>query len=92
MLDAAAGVRRERAVAASRAVPVLLPQITVAGRRCIDGALGSATSADVLADSAAARVIVITPVPADPPPVGRSDCCSPRCARKSRRSRRLATA
>lgn len=70
VLDAAAGVRPERAVAASRAVPVLLPPITVAGRRCIDGALGSATNADVLAGSAAARVIVITPVPADPPSGG----------------------
>ena len=70
VLDAAAGVRPGRAVAASRAVPVLLPPITVAGRRCIDGAVGSATNADVLAGSAAACVIVITPVPADPPSGG----------------------
>jgi NTE family protein len=70
VFDAAAGVALERAVAASRAVPVLLPPITVGRRRCIDGALGSATNADVLADVAGARVIVITPVPTDPAPGG----------------------
>ena len=70
VFDAAAGVALERAVAASRAVPALLPPITVGGRRCIDGALGSATNADVLAGVAAARVIVITPVSAEPGPGG----------------------
>jgi NTE family protein len=70
VFDAAAAVALERAVAASRAVPVLLPPITVGGRRCIDGALGSATNADVLAAVAASRVFVIAPFSADPPPTG----------------------
>jgi NTE family protein len=70
VFDAAAGVALERAVAASRAVPVLLPPITVGGRRCIDGALGSATNADVLAGVAAPRVFVIAPFSAEPAPAG----------------------
>jgi NTE family protein len=37
-----------RAVAASRAVPGLLPPVTIGGREYVDGALGSATNADVL--------------------------------------------
>jgi NTE family protein len=37
-----------RAVAASRAVPGLLPPVTIGGRAYVDGALGSATNADVL--------------------------------------------
>jgi NTE family protein len=70
VFDAAAGVALERAVAASRAVPVLLPPITVGGRRCIDGALGSATNADVLAGIAASRVFVIAAFSDDPTPAG----------------------
>lgn len=53
-----------RAVAASRAVPGLLPPVTIDGRPYIDGALGSATNADVLRG----EVIVIAPLgdgPAD---------------------------
>ena len=66
VFGAAAGVAPARAVAASRAIPVLLPPITVAGRRYIDGALGSATNADVLARGAPVHAVVITPVPAEP--------------------------
>jgi NTE family protein len=47
-----------RAVAASRAVPGLLPPVTIAGRRYVDGALGSATNADVLRG----EVIVVAPL------------------------------
>ena len=46
-----------RAVAASRAVPGLLPPVTIDGRRYVDGALGSATNADVLHG----EVIIIAP-------------------------------
>jgi NTE family protein len=46
-----------RAVAASRAVPGLLPPVTIDGRRYVDGALGSATNADVLTG----EVIVVAP-------------------------------
>lgn len=47
-----------RAVAASRAVPGLLPPVTIDGRSYVDGALGSATNADVLHG----EVIVIAPL------------------------------
>jgi len=60
------GVPLAAALAASRAIPGLLPPITISGRRYIDGAVGSATNADLAAGAAAA--IVVTPTPADPPP------------------------
>jgi NTE family protein len=53
-----------RAVAASRAVPLLIDPVCVAGRRCIDGALGSATHADVATGT---RVLVIDPNGGDEP-------------------------
>lgn len=53
-----------RAVAASRAVPGLRPPVSIGGRRLIDGALGSATNADLLT---AAVVIVIVPLDLDEP-------------------------
>jgi NTE family protein len=67
VFDAAAGVPAERAIAASRAIPVLLPPVRVGGRLCIDGALGSATNADVLAGLPPSRVLIVTPVPTEAP-------------------------
>ena len=63
---AADGVPLVAALAASRAVPGLLPPITIAGSRYIDGAVGSATNADLAAG--AKWTIVVTPTPANPPP------------------------
>ena len=60
------GVPLAAALAASRAIPGLLPPITIGGRSYIDGAVGSATNADLAAGAASA--IVVTPTPADPPP------------------------
>jgi NTE family protein len=44
---AADGVPLERAVAASRAIPGLVPPIPIDGRRYMDGAVGSSTNADL---------------------------------------------
>jgi NTE family protein len=63
VLDAAVGVPVERAVAASRAIPTLVPPIRVGDRLAVDGALGSATNADVMARVPAALVLILTPVP-----------------------------
>jgi NTE family protein len=60
VFDASSGVSLARAVAASRAVPGLLPPVTIGGRRHIDGALGSATNADLLTGLA----IIVAPLPA----------------------------
>jgi NTE family protein len=65
VFDRDAGVAPARAIAASRAIPTLFPPIMVSGRAFIDGALGSATNADVLAGTDASRVLVITAVPAE---------------------------
>lgn len=59
------GVPVAAAVAASRAVPGVRPPITLLGRRYMDGAIGSATNADLAAG--ADRVVVVTPTPAEPP-------------------------
>jgi NTE family protein len=64
VFDAASGVSPARAVAASRAIPTLLPPVTIDGRRFVDGALGSATNADALVGVDAAVVLVITGAPA----------------------------
>ena len=68
--DASSGVPVARAVAASRAVPVLRPPVTVGGLTCVDGALGSATNADLVSGGDTPLVIVITPTPVDPLAVG----------------------
>jgi NTE family protein len=60
------GVPLAAALAASRAIPGLLPPITIGGRRYMDGAVGSAANADLAAG--AEWAIVVTPTPADPPP------------------------
>ncbi len=63
VFDAGSGVPLARAVAASRAVPMLRSPVDVGGRPFIDGALGSASNADVLAGVAVSLTIVVTPVP-----------------------------
>ncbi|MDA0183617.1 patatin-like phospholipase family protein [Solirubrobacter phytolaccae] len=57
--DRRSGVPLARAVAASRAIPGLLPPVTIGDRRFVDGALGSATNADLVDEYA----IVIVPLP-----------------------------
>ncbi|MDA0165704.1 patatin-like phospholipase family protein [Solirubrobacter ginsenosidimutans] len=70
VFDPSAGVSLARAIAASRAVPVLRAPVTIGGRPLIDGALGSATNADALAGIDAWLTIIITPVAADPAATG----------------------
>lgn len=53
--DATSGVPLERAVAASRAVPGVNPTIPIGGRRYMDGAVGSATNADL----ATGRIVIV---------------------------------
>jgi len=65
VFDRATGVAPARAIAASRAIPTLFPPVTVGGRRFIDGALGSATNADLLAGTDASVVLVIAALPAE---------------------------
>jgi NTE family protein len=68
---AADGVPLERAVAASQAVPGLVPPIPIAGRRFIDGAVGSATNADLARTPAVLVVsgIADRPRPRTPEPL-----------------------
>jgi NTE family protein len=56
----AAGVSMVRAAAASSAVPGIFPPITIAGRRYMDGAIRSPTSAD-LAEGSDLVVVVAAP-------------------------------
>jgi len=57
--DGAGSVPLVRAVAASCAVPCVLPAVTVAGQRYMDGGVRSYTNADLVADADA--VVVIAP-------------------------------
>jgi NTE family protein len=57
----------ERAVAASRAVPMLFAPVTIDGRACMDGAVGSATNADIAAAAGTARIVVLDPNGGDSP-------------------------
>ena len=64
-----AGVRIERAVAASSAVPGIFSPQPIGDRRCMDGGVsGSGTHLDLLA--AADRVVVLSLVDPSPKPVG----------------------
>lgn len=63
ILDGSAGTMVATAVAASRAIPGMTAPVTVGGRRCIDGALGSATNADALTDLPAGRIVIVSPLP-----------------------------
>ncbi|MEV8610451.1 patatin-like phospholipase family protein [Amycolatopsis sp. NPDC051373] len=58
--DSGSGVRLVDALAASCAVPGLWPPVTIEGRRYVDGAVRSNTSADYAAG--AARVLVLAPL------------------------------
>ena len=60
-----AGVPLERALAAARSVPVMLAPVSVGGRRCIDGAVHSATNADLLARPGIDAALVVTGSPED---------------------------
>ena len=51
------GVRLDRAVAASCAVPGVYPPVTVSGRRYMDGGIRSATNADLASGSSAVIVL-----------------------------------
>jgi NTE family protein len=62
--DRDSGVPLVLAVAASCAVPVVWPPITIDGRRYIDGGIRSGTNADLAAGSEA--VVVIAPLPGAP--------------------------
>jgi NTE family protein len=59
-IDRSAGVPLVDAVAASCAVPLVWPPMTVAGRRCVDGGVRSPTNADLARGCDA--VLVIAPV------------------------------
>jgi NTE family protein len=59
VLDASTGVRLAEGVAATRAIPGLVEPLRLAGRRLIDGALGSATNADLISGRAESALVVI---------------------------------
>ena len=72
-------------MAASRAVPGLLPPVRIGGRRFIDGSLGSATNADLagpgyviaaLGAESAPHAVLIDAGPADLAAMGRSDAAA----------------
>jgi NTE family protein len=54
---AGSGVRLDRAVAASCAVPAVYPPVTISGRRYMDGGIRSATNADLAAGSSTVIVL-----------------------------------
>ncbi|TQF74582.1 patatin-like phospholipase family protein [Rhodococcus spelaei] len=58
VLDRDSGVGLVDAVAASCAVPGVWPVVTIGGRRCMDGGVGSSTNAQLAAGSDAAVVLV----------------------------------
>jgi len=55
------------ALAASTAVPGVLPVVSAAGRRLMDGGVASITNADVARDAGAERILVVRLVPASAP-------------------------
>ncbi|MFE2288900.1 patatin-like phospholipase family protein [Streptomyces sp. NPDC059443] len=61
VFDAASGVSLPEAVAASCAVPVVWPPVSVAGRRWMDG--GSRSTANVHLARGHRRVVAVTPIP-----------------------------
>jgi NTE family protein len=66
--DRHSGVGLVDAVAASCAVPLVWPPMTIAGRRYIDGGLRTTTNADIAAGHD--RVLVLAPFPPIGPPMG----------------------
>ncbi len=67
--DRDSGVRIERAVAASCAVPGLFPPVTIDGRRYMDGGVRSGTSADLAKGHRV--VVVVAPIGASEEGLGR---------------------
>ena len=66
-LDSASGIPVARAVAAARALPGVLPPVTVGRRRLMDAVVASGTNADAARDGVD-RVLVVTPAAAEPQP------------------------
>jgi NTE family protein len=66
-LDRESGISVGRGVAAARALPGVLPPVTVGDRRLMDAVVASGTNADAVGDGVE-RVLVITPAVAEPPP------------------------
>jgi NTE family protein len=66
-LDQGSGITVSRGVAAARALPGVLPPVTVRGRRLMDAVVASGTNADAAGD-AVERVLVITPAAGEPRP------------------------
>lgn len=60
VFDAGSGVPLARAVAASTSVLALFPPVSVGGHRYVDGAVGSATHADLAAEDAPDRAVVLS--------------------------------
>jgi NTE family protein len=60
--DAAQGVELRRAIAASCAVPAILPPVTIEGRRYMDGGVRSGTSADLALRIKPDAVLIIAPL------------------------------
>ncbi|MEU4693815.1 patatin-like phospholipase family protein [Actinoplanes sp. NPDC023714] len=69
IFDASSGVSLVDAVAASCAVPLTWPPVTIGGVRHIDGGVRSVANADLAAGND--RVVVLAPVTASPRPSGR---------------------
>ena len=65
------GVRLDRAVAASCAVPAVYPPVTISGRRYMDGGIRSATNADLAAGSSAVIVLNAIGHLTPPEPLGK---------------------
>jgi NTE family protein len=61
VLDRDGGVDLVHAVAASCAVPLVWPPVTVGGHRYVDGGVRSATNVDVV--TGVDRVVVLAPLP-----------------------------
>jgi NTE family protein len=59
VLDRSSGAPLAVGVAATRAVPGLVAPVSVAGRRLLDGALGSAANADLLPDGLDLAIVVL---------------------------------
>jgi len=69
VFDRTSGAPLDRVVAAARSVPLLLAPVSIGGRVCVDGAIASSTSADVLArDGAVELALVVTGSPAEAAP------------------------
>jgi NTE family protein len=93
LLDPLSGARLAEGVAAARAVPGLVEPVPVAGRRLIDGALGSATNIDLLAHCPVIAVVV-TATPSDARPgtleAFWNDALAAECADLAARGTRVA--